>query len=116
MVKIFINKLIKSVNSIIINLYEYSKFKQLILTMYKMTYENDTNNIKLNQINKVLNIIIKNCRTRKLIFKKYEVDMINKITKSNIGILPLEPNQEIYSNIPLIYLLKFINYIIKYHL
>ena len=116
MVKIFINKLIKSVNSIIINLYEYSKFKQLILTMYKMTYENDTNNIKLNQINKVLNIIIKNCRTRKLIFKKYEVDMINKRTKSNIGILPLEPNQEIYSNIPLIYLLKFINYIIKYHL
>ena len=116
MVKIFINKLIKSVNSIIINLYEYSKFKQLILTMYKMTYENDTNNIKLNQINKVLNIILKNCRTRKLIFKKYEVDMINKITKSNIGILPLEPNQEIYSNIPLIYLLKFINYIIKYHL
>ena len=116
MVKIFINKLIKSVNSIIINLYEYSKFKQLILTMYKMTYENDTNNIKLNQINKVLNIIIKNCRTRKLIFKKYEVDMINKITKSNIGILPLEPNQEIYSNIPLIYLLKYINYIIKYHL
>ena len=116
MVKIFINKLIKSVNSIIINLYEYSKFKQLILTMYKMTYENDTNNIKLNQINKILNIIIKNCRTRKLIFKKYEVDMINKITKSNIGILPLEPNQEIYSNIPLIYLLKFINYIIKYHL
>ena len=116
MVKIFINKLIKSVNSIIINLYEYSKFKQLILTMYKMTYENDTNNIKLNQINKVLNIIIKNCRTRKLIFKKYEVDMINKITKINIGILPLEPNQEIYSNIPLIYLLKFINYIIKYHL
>ena len=116
MVKIFINKLIKSVNSIIINLYEYSKFKQLILTMYKMTYENDRNNIKLNQINKVLNIIIKNCRTRKLIFKKYEVDMINKITKSNIGILPLEPNQEIYSNIPLIYLLKFINYIIKYHL
>ena len=116
MVKIFINKLIKSVNSIIINLYEYSKFKQFILTMYKMTYENDTNNIKLNQINKVLNIIIKNCRTRKLIFKKYEVDMINKITKSNIGILPLEPNQEIYSNIPLIYLLKFINYIIKYHL
>ena len=116
MVKIFINKLIKSVNSIIINFYEYSKFKQLILTMYKMTYENDTNNIKLNQINKVLNIIIKNCRTRKLIFKKYEVDMINKITKSNIGILPLEPNQEIYSNIPLIYLLKYINYIIKYHL
>ena len=116
MVKIFINKLIKSVNSIIINLYEYSKFKQFILTMYKMTYENDTNNIKLNQINKVLNIIIKNCRTRKLIFKKYEVDMINKITKSNIGILPLEPNQEIYSNIPLIYLLKYINYIIKYHL
>ena len=42
--------------------------------------------------------------------------LIKLISKSNIGILPLEPNQEIYSNIPLIYLLKYINYIIKYHL
>ena len=55
--------------------------------------------------------MVKNCRTRKLIFKKFEVKIINKIIKYNIGLLPIKENQEIYSNIPLINLNKFLTYL-----
>ena len=56
--------------------------------------------------------MLNNCRTRKLIFKKNEVDLINKITESNIGLLQIKPNQEIYSNIPLINLNKYLSYLL----
>ena len=45
--------------------------------------------------------MIKHCRTRKIVFKKSETKLINKIIK----------DQEIYSNIPLINLNKFLTYI-----
>ena len=114
-VKLFLSKIIKGINSIIINLYEYTKFKQLIIKIYKMTFELiELNNIiSLEEINKVVKIMIKKCKTRKLIFKKEEIDMINKVTKINIGILPIKENQEIYSNIPLINLNKYLIYLNK---
>ena len=114
-VKLFLSKIIKGINSIIINLYEYTKFKQLILKLYKMVFEF----IELNKVNsleemhKVVKIVLKNCKTRKLIFKKEEVAMINKVTKINIGILPIKENQEIYSNIVLINLNKYLSYLNK---
>ena len=120
MVKLFLSKLIKGISNIIINLYEYTKFKQLILTIYKKAFEiiesfdiADIQNfyIKINQIKKVIKIMIKNCKTRKLIFKKNEVDIINKITEKNTYILPIRENQEIYSNIPLINLNKYLSYL-----
>ena len=117
-VRIFLGKLIKGINDIINNLYEYTKFKQLILTLYKKSFElielNDNSVIfeqKIKEINNVTKIMIKNCRTRKLIFKKNEVEIINKIIKYNIGLLPIKEDQEIYSNIPLINLNKFLTYI-----
>ena len=55
--------------------------------------------------------MIKNCKTRKLIFKKNEVAIINKITEKNTYILPIRENQEIYSNIPLINLNKYLSYL-----
>ena len=120
MVKLFLSKLIKGISNIIINLYEYTKFKQLILTIYKKAFEiiesfdiTDIQNyyIKINQIKKVIKIMIKNCKTRKLIFKKNEVAIINKITEKNTYILPIRENQEIYSNIPLINLNKYLSYL-----
>ena len=120
MVKLFLSKLIKGTYNIIINLYEYTKFKKLILTMYKKAFEvvelfnpADAQNfyIKLNEIKKVIKIMINNCKTRKLIFKKNEVDFINKIIEKNAYILPIKENQEIYSNIPLINLNKYLTYL-----
>ena len=55
--------------------------------------------------------MIKHCRTRKIVFKKSETKLINKIIKDNIGLLPIKEKQEIYSNIPLINLNKFLTYI-----
>ena len=120
MLKRFLSKLIKGVSRIIINLYEYSKFKKLILTIYQKTLEsfdiyNKTNDpylkLKIINIKNVVRIMNKNCRTRKLIFKKSEVDIINKITEINIGLLPIKENQEIYSNILLINLNKYLSYL-----
>ena len=68
-------------------------------------------NLKINEIKKVVKIMLNNCLTRKLIFKKNEVNMINKITESNIGILKVKENQIIYSNIPLINLNKCLTYL-----
>ena len=117
-VRIFLAKLIKGIHNIINNLYEYTKFKQLILALYKKSFELIDSNIKgdifkqkINEINNVVKIMIKYCRTRKLIFKKYEVEIINKIIKYNIGILPIKENHEIYSNIPLINLNKCLTYL-----
>ena len=120
MVKLFLSKLIKGTYNIIINLYEYTKFKKLILTMYKKAFEvvelfnpADAQNFitKINEIKKVIKIMINNCKTRKLIFKKNEVDFINKIIEKNAYILPIKENQEIYSNIPLINLNKYLSYL-----
>ena len=120
MVKLFLSKLIKGTYNIIINLYEYTKFKKLILTMYKKAFEvvelfNPADaqnfNIKINEIKKVIKIMINNCKTRKLIFKKNEVDFMNKIIEKNAYILPIKENQEIYSNIPLINLNKYLSYL-----
>ncbi len=55
--------------------------------------------------------MIKYCKTRKLIFKKNEVAIINKITEKNTYILAIRENQEIYSNIPLINLNKYLSYL-----
>ena len=115
-VRSFLSKLIKSINAIILNLYEYTKFKQLILTLYKKTFElgelnEEKNKEKIDEINNVVKIMIKHCRTRKIVFKKSETKLINKIIKDNIGLLPIKENQEIYSNIPLINLNKFLTYI-----
>ena len=115
-VRSFLSKLIKSINAIILNLYEYTKFKQLIITLYKKTFElgelnDEKNKEKIEEINNVVKIMIKHCRTRKIVFKKSETKLINKIIKDNIGLLPIKENQEIYSNIPLINLNKFLTYI-----
>ena len=115
-VRSFLSKLIKSINAIILNLYEYTKFKQLIITLYKKTFElgelnEEKNKEKIDEINNVVKIMIKHCRTRKIVFKKSETKLINKIIKDNIGLLPIKENQEIYSNIPLINLNKFLTYI-----
>ena len=115
-VRSFLSKLIKSINVIILNLYEYTKFKQLIITLYKKTFElgelnDEKNKEKIDEINNVVKIMIKHCRTRKIVFKKSETKLINKIIKDNIGLLPIKENQEIYSNIPLINLNKFLTYI-----
>ena len=115
-VRSFLSKLIKSINAIILNLYEYTKFKQLIITLYKKTFElgelnDEKSKEKIDEINNVVKIMIKHCRTRKIVFKKSETKLINKIIKDNIGLLPIKENQEIYSNIPLINLNKFLTYI-----
>ena len=115
-IRLFLSKLIKSINAIILNLYEYTKFKQLIITLYKKTFElgelnEEKNKEKIEEINNVVKIMIKHCRTRKIVFKKSETKLINKIIKDNIGLLPIKENQEIYSNIPLINLNKFLTYI-----
>ena len=115
-IRLFLSKLIKSINAIILNLYEYTKFKQLIITLYKKTFElgelnDEKNKEKIEEINNVVKIMIKHCRTRKIVFKKSETKLINKIIKDNIGLLPIKENQEIYSNIPLINLNKFLTYI-----
>ena len=117
-VRIFLAKLIKGIHNIINNLYIYTKFKQLTLALYKKSFELIDSNIKgdifkqkINEINNVVKIMIKYCRTRKLIFKKYEVEIINKTIKYNIGILPIKENHEIYSNIPLINLNKCLTYL-----
>ena len=121
MLRIFLSKLIKGIYNIINNLYSYTKFKKLILKMYTNTLEavelfNKTKdpyfNLKISEIKKVIKIMLNNCRTRKLIFKKNEVNLINKITESNIGLLQIKPNQEIYSNIPLINLNKYLSYLL----
>jgi len=121
MLRIFLSKLIKGIYNIINNLYSYTKFKKLILKMYTITFKaveifNKTKdpyfNLKISEIKKVIKIMLNNCRTRKLIFKKNEVDLINKITESNIGLLQIKPNQEIYSNIPLINLNKYLSYLL----
>ncbi len=119
--RIFLSKLIKGIYNIINYLYSYTKFKKLIFKLYKMTFEavdlfdktkDPYFNLKINEIKKVVKIMLNNCLTRKLIFKKNEVDMINKITESNIGLLNIKENQIIYSNIPLINLNKYLSYLI----
>jgi hypothetical protein len=119
--RIFLSKLIKGIYNIINYLYSYTKFKKLILKMYAITLEavdlfdktkDPYFNLKINEIKKVVKIMLNNCLTRKLIFKKNEINMINKITESNIGILKVKENQIIYSNIPLINLNKYLSYLI----
>ena len=112
LVKIFLNKLITCVDTIVINLYKYTKFKKIILKLYEMTFEETNEKNKIKEINKVVKIMINNCKTRLLIFKENEVNLINKIIESNIGILPIKSNQEIYSSIPLLNLNKYLSYLI----
>ena len=91
--RIFLSKLIKGIYNIINYLYSYTKFKKLILKLYTITFDavdifdktkDPYFNLKINEIKKVVKIMLNNCLTRKLIFKKNEVDMINKITENNI--------------------------------
>ena len=119
--RIFLSKLIKGIYNIINYLYSYTKFKKLILKMYTITLEavdlfdktkDPYFNLKINEIKKVVKIMLNNCLTRKLIFKKNEVNLINKITENNIGLLNVKENQIIYSNIPLINLNKYLSYLI----
>ena len=105
MVKVFLAKIIKSIDIIIDNLERYIGFKKLILSLYKITFDeiiSDKNNnneykFKVNNVRKIIKVIIKNCPNRKLIFKKNEVDLINKLEGTNIGFRPIREEQEIYS-------------------
>ena len=112
LIKVFLSKLINSVDKIIICLSKYTKFKKLILQMYEITFKEKNCDENINKINKVVKIMIKNCKTRKLIFNNNEVNLINKIIEANIGILPIKANKEIYSSIPLLNLNKFLSYLI----
>ena len=112
LIKVFLSKLINSVDKIIIYLNKYTKFKKLILQMYEITFKEKNCDENINKINKVVKIMIKNCKTRKLIFNNYETNLINKIIEVNIGILPIKANKEIYSSIPLLNLNKFLSYLI----
>ena len=80
--------------------------------MYEITFKEKNCDENINKINKVVKIMIKNCKTRKLIFNNYETNLINKIIEVNIGILPIKANKEIYSSIPLLNLNKFLSYLI----
>ena len=112
LIKVFLSKLINSVDKIIIYLNKYTKFKKLILQMYEIAFKEKNCDKNINKINKVVKIMIKNCKTRKLIFNNNEVNIINKIIEVNIGILPIKANKEIYSSIPLLNLNKFLSYLI----
>ena len=120
MVKVFLANIIKSVDIIINNLDRYLSFKKLVLKMYKITFEDIVlkkdhsifkNRIK--DIRKIIKFIIKNNKSRKLIFKQNEIDLINKLNESNIGFIPIKEEQAIYSIKLLLILDKFLFYL--YH-
>jgi hypothetical protein len=105
MVKVFLAKIIRSIDIIIDNLERYIGFKKLILSLYKKTFDEIISDkikyneykFKVNYVRKIIKVIIKNCTNRKLIFKKNEVDLINKLDETNIGFKPIREEQEIYS-------------------
>ena len=83
----------------------YLGFKKLILSLYKTTFDEIISDkikyneykYKVNNVRKIIKVIIKNCKNRKLLFKKNEVDLINKLEETNIGFKPIREEQEIYS-------------------
>ena len=105
MVKVFLAKIIRSIDIIIDNLERYIGFKKLILSLYKTTFDEIISDkikyneykFKVNNVRKIIKVIIKNCTNRKLLFKKKEVDLINKLDETNIGFRPIREEQEIYS-------------------
>ena len=121
MVKVFLAKLIKSVDIIITNLDKYLQFKKLVLRLYKTTFDEiiwkrNDNTIFKNSIKEIrifIKFIIKNNKSRKLVFKKNEIDLINKLSESEIEFRPLKEEQAVYSVKLLLILDKFLFYL--YH-
>ena len=121
MVKVFLAKLIRSVDIIITNLDKYLQFKKLVLRLYKTTFDEiiwkrNDNTIFKNSIKEIrifIKFIIKNNKSRKLVFKKNEIDLINKLSESEIEFRPLKEEQAVYSVKLLLILDKFLFYL--YH-
>jgi hypothetical protein len=122
MVKVFLSKIIRSVDIITNNLDKYIGFKKLVLQLYKTTFEeivankkNDNYDYKsrIKELRKLIRFIIKNSKSRRLLFKKQEIDLINKLEESNIGFVPIRIEQAIYSIKLLLILDKYLFYL--YH-
>ena len=121
MVKAFLAKIIRSVDIIVNNLDRYLSFKKLVLKLYKISFneivfcknENLDYKNKVKDIRKFIKFIIRNNKSRKLLFKKDEIDLINKLEGSNIGFRPIREEQPIYSIKLLLILDKFLFYL--YH-
>ena len=120
MVKVFLAKIIRSVDIIINNLDRYLSFKKLVLKLYKITFDDivwkkEHSNFKnrIKDIRKFIKFIIKNNKSRKLIFKQNEIDLINKLNDCNIGFIPIKEEQAIFSIKLLLILDKFLFYL--YH-
>ena len=119
LVKAFLAKLIRSVDIIIINLDKYLQFKKLILRLYNKTFDeiiwkrNDNSAFRnsIQDVRKFIKFIIKNNKSRKLVFKKKEIDIINKLTETEIEFRPLKEDQAIYSVKLLLILDKFLFYL-----
>ena len=119
MVKIFLSKIISSIDIIINAIERYIGFKKLILKLYRTTF----NEILMDKfghleyknkviiIRKIIKVIIKNCKNRKLLFNKNEIDLINRLEEMNIGFRPIRLEQEIYSIKLLLSLDKFLFYL-----
>ena len=121
MVKVFLAKIIKSVEAITNSLDKYMGFKKLVLKLYRIAFdeidriknENADYKSKIKELRKLIKYIIKNNKSRKLLFKHHEVDLINKLEGSNIGFRPIRIDQAIYSIKLLLILDKYLFYL--YH-
>ena len=121
MVKVFVSNLIRSIDIIINNLGKYIEFKKLVLKLYNKAFneieikKNDNFEFResIKELRKKIKFIIKNNKSRKLLFKKNEIDLINRLEESNIDFKPIKEEQPIYSVKLLLILDKYLFYL--YH-
>ena len=105
MVKLFLAKMVRSIDIIINCLDRYLGFKKMILSLFEIAFSGMIREKLMSEeykeltikIRSVIRIILRNCRNHILIIKKPENDFINKLYENDIISKPINIDKVIYS-------------------